>query len=162
MELIELLKKLKHVKAEPAYTRRSRFLILGEAVGLERPSRHPWQLILHSLQFGSAVALAGLLLVLIVGGFSAWRFLSPFQLSSLDPQSLRAEAQEVDIQIQLTNIAYPESLQNATSTVETALTPKTKEIKRQAEKQAEGLGLKPVTSTTKETSIDEALDRLSE
>ena len=73
-----------------------------------------------------------------------------------------AEAQAVDIQIQLTNIAYPESLENATSTAETALAPRAALIKQQAEKQAEGLGFKPVASTTKETSIDEALDRLSE
>src|SRR5271157_5112618 len=105
MDLLNLLKKLKNIEPDPRYTAESRSRIIGTS-----PSGvgGVWRAVLHSIQFGSAVALASVLLILIVGGFSAWQAFSPLKLSSLDPASLRAEAQAVDIQIQLTDIAYPE------------------------------------------------------
>jgi hypothetical protein len=167
MDLINLLKELKQIEADRAYTSRSRSLI----VGTSRPGgvAGVWRTVVHSIQFGSAVALASVLLILIVGGFSAWQAFSPFKLSSLDPASLRAEAQAVDIQIQLTDIAYPEpSLERgsstAVSTLPSAAAPAP--IKLQTPK---GAANGPALTTPDGTlaappaiGIDEALDRLAE
>ncbi|MEK7110922.1 MAG: hypothetical protein AAB867_03645, partial [Patescibacteria group bacterium] len=95
MELTELLKKIRTLKADSDYVRSSRAAIVGEAgwqTGTLRKSS-PWQVLVHGLQFGSAVTLASIFVVLVIGGFSTWKFLSPFRLASLDPVGLRAEAQ---------------------------------------------------------------------
>ncbi len=158
MDLIKLLQKLKAIKADPDYARMSREQLLNLSSGRTGVFRATWQFILHSLQFGSALALATILIMLIVGGFAAWKSVSHVELGSLNPASLRAEAEAIDVQIQLTNIVYnqPEGLE---TTRQTAITPKI----RKAEEQAKSLGLKPVSSSSAPTiTIDEALDRLSE
>ena len=59
---------------------------------------------MNALQSGSAIALTGALLFLLIGGFSIARFLETS--GGLDPYSLRAEAEAIDIQIQLAQLAY--------------------------------------------------------
>ena len=158
MDLIKLLQKLKAIKADPDYARMSRDQLLGlsnERTGLFRAT---WQFILHSLQFGSALALATILIMLIVGGFAAWKSVSHVKLGSLNLSSLQVEAEAIDVQIQLTNIVYsePEGLE---TTQQTAITPKI----LKAKEQAKSMSLKPVSSSSAPTiTIDEALDRLSE
>ncbi len=99
MELHEALKKLKEIKPDHEYAARSRNLLLRNyETRIARPA-NAWQFILQNLQAGSVMALAGILLLLVAGGFSNWTFLSPLGLSSLDPSSLRAEADAIDIQI---------------------------------------------------------------
>jgi hypothetical protein len=158
MELIELLQKLKTIKPAPHYSRLSRERILnlsGEKKGLFSAA---WQLILRSLQFGSALALATILIMLVVGGFAVWKSVSHVELGSLNPSSLRAEAEAIDVQIQLTNIVYPRQ-ENAKTTPQTAIFPKT----LRTEKISEGL-LEPAPSSSPAPTItiDEALDRLAE
>lgn len=152
MEILKLLEQLKRIEARPDYVRQSRYLILHKE---EKPVLSPGRFILQSLQFGSAVALASLLLIFIVGGLATWKFISPFKLTSLDPGSLRAEAEAIDIQIELTDIVYPDS--RGETTVESA-SPKAPEVKAQAKAEAEELGVRE----TEETSIEEALDLLAE
>ncbi|KKW45316.1 MAG: hypothetical protein A3A43_03150 [Candidatus Liptonbacteria bacterium RIFCSPLOWO2_01_FULL_56_20] len=163
MKLESVLKNLQHIEADRGYTKRSRNLILSS--GLPTFSfQNSWQVALRALQSGSAIALAGLLLVLTLGGFSAWQFLSPFQISSLDPASLKAEAQAIDIQVQLTQVSYYEPLpsEGVTSSIPVALRLEASAIKREAEAQAQNLGLKTATSSPSEPSIDETLERLGE
>jgi len=57
----------------------------------------------ESLSTGVAIVLAGALLIMVMGGFSS---LSPFNLKSLDPAGLKAEAEAIDIQIRLSNLDY--------------------------------------------------------
>lgn len=156
MELQELLKQFKRIEPDAGYTRRSRSLIV-EAPLPERPLLSPWRIFTHSLQLGSAIALVGVLLILVLGGFSSWKFLSPFRLSSLDPSSLQAEAQAIDVQIHLTDINYVEP-GNQTTTVKTALPAKAKQA---AEKEAQNLGLTSASSSQPLT-IDGVLDRLAQ
>ncbi len=165
MELTELLKKIQGLKAHPEYVRSSRARILGtdsrwQAETLPRPS--PWQVLLHGLQFGGAVTLASIFVILVIGGFSTWKFLSPFRLASLDPVGLRAEAQAVDIQIQLTNIDYSEPAEGAATTPKIAADAHAARVAELAK----NLGVNPPagepTSSNSAVTIDEALDRLAE
>jgi hypothetical protein len=160
MELIELLKKLQRIAPDDEYAVRSRTLILSTEPA-QRPLVRAWRLVLHSIQFGSAIALVSVLFILIIGGFSAWQLFSPFKLSSLDPASLRAEAQAIDIQIQLTDVAYsePSLVIGGTSTQSTAPSPATRRTKAPtASDQASSTG---GTATSTPIGIDDALDALS-
>ena len=164
MELTELLKKIRTLKADSDYVRSSRAAIVGEAgwqTGTLRKSS-PWQVLVHGLQFGSAVTLASIFVVLVIGGFSTWKFLSPFRLASLDPVGLRAEAQAVDIQIQLTNIDYSEPAGGAATTPKIAADAHAARVAELAK----NLGVDPLaggpTSSKPVVTIDEALDRLAE
>lgn len=165
MELFELLKNLKRIKADPVYIRRSRELFGGSIM----PKRSPWAIFKESLQVGSAIALAGILIILMLGGLSLSKLFSPFRLSSLDPAGLQAEAQAVDIQLELTKIAYSEPflnvellLKNQTTTIQNIAPPKNIKITKEAEKQAEDLGIKTPTSSVQDINLDQALDKLSE
>jgi len=165
MDLITIFKQLKRIEPDIDYTGRSRATILGSPRGGVAGA---WHIVLHSLQFGSAVALVAVLFLLVIGGFSAWKFFSPLKLSSLDPASLRAEAQAVDIQIQLTDVAYREPFPTSTtSTVESTVPTarQTKSAPKKAPVNDLGGALKNTVTpgtTAPAAGIDEALDRLAE
>lgn len=160
MEPIHLLKKLKEVSPDKAYTKRSRYAILETLPAAGRQT--PWQMLVHSLQFGSAVALAGVLLVLVLGGFSTWRFLSPFGLASLDPGSLKAEAEAIEAQIHLANVTYNDPAPEARlMTDPEAPVAEKGNAEKQAEQEAKSLGLVSVTSST-EMTLDDVLAKLAE
>jgi hypothetical protein len=161
MDIIKLLQKLKNIEADPEYTKMSRQRILNLSPERDGTFRTPWQFILHSLQFGSAVALATLLVVLTIGGLAAWESVSHIELSSLAPSNLKAEAEAIDVQIQLTDIVYSEPVGHST-TIPTIIVPKTDKIIEKIQKQAESLGLKPLPSPSSSMTIDEALDKLAD
>lgn len=104
MNLKTLFKQLKTIEPDAAYTARSRRTVLGLRDGHPVTAPTFWDIIVRGLTSGSSIALGGILLLIIAGAFSFSAFLSPFELSGLDPTGLRAEAQAVDIQIQLTDI----------------------------------------------------------
>lgn len=149
--IVQKLKRLQNIAPDAGYTRRSRSLIV-EAPITRKPIMSPWQVLVRGLEFGSAIALTAALLLVILGGFSAWKAVSPFQLGSLDPASLRAEAEAVDIQIELTNLAYPEAAPSAASPESTVMTTRTPEAPAAVE----------ATSSPEKVSVDEALDILAE
>ncbi len=164
MDHLNLLKKFKKVKPDADFSARSRNMILNTEP-LERPAgfgwqkySSPWQVIIQGLEFGSTIALAGIVLALILGGVSAWRFLSPLHLEGLDPSALQAEAQAVDMQLELARIHYNEPA--TTSGTTTLPIAKPEAVKKAAKDQAKDMGLAPASST--EPSLEEALDRLSE
>ncbi len=100
MNSLEILKKLKEIAPERYYTERSRAQILST----EQPRRlSPWKIFAESLEAGSAMVLAGALLILILGGFSGINVLN---IASLNPTSLKAEADAIDMQIELTDLSY--------------------------------------------------------
>jgi len=157
MDLFKLLKQLKNIEPDRDFKERSRYLIL-ETSGPRQKTVSGW--LLHNLGNAAALALGSLLLLLMMGSFSAWTIFSPARLSALDPASLRAEAQAIDIQIQLTNLGY--SLTSSTAglnetTPATAAPQKTITINNQ--KLQITISSSSATGTI---SIDEALDRLSE
>ena len=176
MELIELLKKLKNLKAHPDYTRKSRQLIMSQEKNAwpapynlsEARQRRPGFSLKHFaanlFQSGSAIAMTAMLLFLVFGSFSLWKIFSPANPIAIELTGLQAEAQAIDIQIQLTNIAYQEpiALENKTSTVPFAHPkPVSVVLDPKVEQEAKNLGLTPTGSSTS-VLINEALDNLAE
>ncbi len=161
MDILKLLKKLKQIEADSGYTRRSRLLILQSKPNVSPLPITFSRILVNSLQMGTTVVLTGLLIVLILGGFSAGRFLTPFRLSSLDPESLRAEANAIDIQVKLIGPAYPgidflESLINETSTIAVLETPsKDKTFDTPKKDDVES------NASSTEVTLEEALETLS-
>lgn len=114
MQLHELLKQLKKIEPDPDYTRKSRLLILGNE---PLPGRSPFmRFLVHNLQFGAAVAVMAVVLFLIFGGSPLFNAITPFKGSALDPTSLKAEAQDIDIQVQLAKLSYQETNASAALT----------------------------------------------
>lgn len=110
MELFEILKQCKLVKPDEAFTDKSRRAILASSqfeshvsMGVFKTQRF----IFRFIETGAALALAGLFIVLIMGGFSGTA-IAPVRFSAIDPKTLRAEAQEIDAQIELASLNYSE------------------------------------------------------
>ena len=155
MELHDIFKNLKEIRPDADYARRSRHLVLSSKGEISRPISAR-QFFSQITQTGPAFALAVVLLFLIAGGVSTSNYLSPITLRSLDPVSLRAEADAIDIQIQLMSIGYAEP-RNITSTIESVGI----NIKKQATEIAKTLGIASPTPTSSIT-IDEALSKLAQ
>ena len=161
MEILDIFKKFKQMNPDADYTKRSRSFIVETPFVVASPLTSPWRAFMQSLQFGSAIALVGATVILIVGGFSSWKFLSPFRMANLDIATLRAEAEAVSIQVELTDINYRENNKPpASASASTTATTK-KVVSPQISAAAEELGLTPATSS-ESLSIEEALDKLSE
>ena len=124
---------------------------------------------LHMLETGAAVALVGFFIFMLAGSFSPTRSISPIQYSVIDPQGLYAEAQAIDMQIQLADIEYPQVTSTAAGSM--VATPAAL-----AKVFAAALGAQPTssvstpaatadesTSTASSTtlSVDQALQQLS-
>ena len=60
------------------------------------------------IETGAAVALAGFFILILTGSFSPTSSIAPIQYSVIDPQGLHAEAQAIDMQIQLADVEYPQ------------------------------------------------------
>lgn len=166
MELTELLKKLKKLEPDAGYARKSRHLIMSRRESAPREFLFG-HFVSSIFQSGSAIVMTAMVLFLVFGSFSLWKLLSPGSPVAIDLAGLQAEAQAIDIQIQLANVAYrePDSLQNKTSTVPFAdeATPSNNvppALGPQAEEEAKNLGLAPAGSSTG-ALIDEALDILA-
>ncbi len=168
MNLESLLSQLKRIEPREEYAAHSRTEILSRERSVKK---RVWYFFLQGLHAGSAIVLAGILFVLVFGGFSLIRYITPFRISSLDPATIRAEAKAIDIQIQLADLNYqePSHVQIVQTTQRVFATPDAQlaEIKKEAEAQAKTLGLPAgtVTSTASSTesfSIDQALQKLSE
>ncbi len=171
MDLLTIFKNLKKIEPDQEYSLRSKRLILA----IPPPRRlSGWQILLESIQSGATLVLTGILLIFLLGGFSVWKSLRPFQFESLDLKSLRAEAQAIDIQIELTKLTYTESTSTGLSVTTQALPQKEEkiappeikeEIKPEVQKQAEDLGLKVPSSSATSPELplgpDEALLELS-
>lgn len=118
MNLFDILKQFKNIEPDPVFKENSKRAILASesmasATHRSRAQRTIWKVI----EIGAAVALIGFFVLLITGTFSTSKF-APVQYSAIDPQSLRAEAQAIDIQIQLANLNYSEP--SAESTMQVA------------------------------------------
>lgn len=166
MELTELLKKLKKIEPNADYARKSRHIIMSREKN-ERVVFSFKHFAANLFQSGSAIVMTAMVLFLVFGSFSLWKLFAPASPVAIDLSGLQAEAQAIDIQIQLANVAYrePELLQNKTSTVPFAHpsapeknTPPVLDPK--VEQEAKNLGLTPTGSSTG-ALINEALDALS-
>jgi hypothetical protein len=112
MNLFETLKQFKNITPDSNFSATSKRAILAT-----QPATPLWtarRTILRLLETGVAVALTGFFVLLVTGAFSGSK-LEPVQYSAIDPQSLHAEADAIDMQIQLANLNYSEA--SAESTV---------------------------------------------
>ncbi|MEK7608844.1 MAG: hypothetical protein AAB495_04670 [Patescibacteria group bacterium] len=156
MEIQEILKQFKTIEPRRAYTEHSRSEILLVRVDNARKKQSGMFRVFGEIfQSVSAIVLTSVAIILVFGGFSVWRLIRP-GLLALDPAGLRAEAQAIDIQIQLAGVEYREStiaeVENSSGgSGVLSIVPASSDTDE-----------KDVPSSTKPISIDEALEALLE
>lgn len=164
MNLFELLKQFKHIEPDAAFSASSKRAILAQAELKETLTSR--RIIFNIFEAGAAVALTGFFILVLTGALSNSRF-APVQFSAIDPQGIRAEAQAIDIQIELANVAY-QGAASGESTVSAAEPQTTGDLPvPSAPKTAASLAAPTDTATatsssTSTVSIDQALQSLSE
>src|ERR1700691_4074612 len=103
MNLFETLKEFKNVSPDPTFSETSKRVILATT------PRERWSIgrvFAHVIETGIAVALTVFFILVIAGQFSNVPYVSPTRFSVVNPETLSAEAQAVDIQIQLADVVY--------------------------------------------------------
>ncbi|MEK7187823.1 MAG: hypothetical protein AAB691_03190 [Patescibacteria group bacterium] len=156
--LEHILKKLKHIEPEQHYADRS----LHTIVMTPRTSRASWFsfTFFRVAEYGAAVALVGLLLVVMLGNSSLVTTFSPIQSNSLSSGGLRAEAEAIDIQIKLLDLDYEES---SSTLIKKSTTPiLRKKTSRQVIAPLETTTSTIANESTTPPTVDEVLDLLAE
>lgn len=169
MDILTTLKKMRYVESNPQYRARSRRVVLAIAPPRTRGEIF-WSWIVGNIESGASLAMAGLCLFLVFAGFSLWKSFSPLGISRLDLAALRAEAQAIDIQIQLAGLEY----QGSTQPIVLPSLPKSasETVTKKAEippaplpgsvKENQSIVPEEKSSSTAPLSLDEALLELSE
>ena len=123
MKLSDVFKQFKNIQPDADFSRRSRTEILLSPQNERRTMRGVFAF-LHVIETGAAVALVGFFILILTGSFSPTRSIAPIQYAVIDPAGLHAEAQAIDMQIQLADIVYPQVTSTAVATpaVSVALT----------------------------------------
>ena len=116
MKLFDILKQFKNIEPDAEFSKRLRTEILLSPQPERRTLRGVFTF-LHMLETGTAVALVGFFIFMLAGSFSPTRSVSPIQYSVIDPAGLYAEAQAIDMQIQLADIEYPQVTSTAAGTM---------------------------------------------
>jgi hypothetical protein len=169
MKLFDILKQFKTIEPDAEYTQRSRTEILLSPPSKRTATRGVF-VFLHVLETGAALVLAGFFILILTGSFSGAHSISPIQYAVIDPTGLHAEADAIDMQIQLANVDYPQvtSTIPATSGTTTPAALKAVFSKTLATQSTSSVSTPPVatgtaTSTASSSlSIDQALQKLSE
>jgi hypothetical protein len=107
MKLFDILKQFKNIEPDADFSRRSRAEILLSPQNERRTMRGIFAF-LHVIETGAAVALIGFFILILTGSFSPTSSIAPIQYSVIDPQGLHAEAQAIDMQIELADVEYPQ------------------------------------------------------
>lgn len=169
MKLSDLLKQFKHIEPDPQFSERSK----REVLLSPRPEQGTMRGVfafLHILETGAAVVLAGFFILILTGSFSPARSVAPIQYSVVDPEGLHAEAQAIDMQIQLANLAYPQTTSTASAGGSNVIAPAALKNAFEVVLGAPSTSSTPTTGTASATtstattttlSIDAALQRLS-
>lgn len=171
MKLSDTLKQFKNIQPDEGFARRSRAEILLAPQVEHRTMRGVFAF-LHVIEAGAAVALAGFFILILTGSFSPTRSIAPIQYAVIDPAGLHAEAQAIDMQIQLADIQYPQvtSTSVVTPAASVALT---KAFAAALSAASSSSGAAAATSTpaasssststaTTSLSVDQALQQLSQ
>ena len=172
MKIFESLQQLRAIEPDPGFVEKSKRMVLMSPQKAE-PSigMRGIFVFLHTIETGAALVLVGFFILLVTGSFSGTKYLAPVQYSVIDPGGLHAEADAIDMQIQLADISYVEVTSTAEST--TAITGVAGVSARlgvlkgakspKAVAGAIGNGTGSASSTGSSTlSIDEALKQLSQ
>ncbi len=167
MEIKDFIKQLKSVEPDPSFAASSKRAILAllPAEPALRGVPRFRATILKIIETGAAVALTGFFILLITGAFSDTGLVP--QYGALNPNALQAEAQAIDIQIQLANLNYAEALPQANeSTLQIATnTPAATAALRAATGAAVSTGAAASSSAGAQTTtvtIDQALQGLAQ
>lgn len=167
MNLLETLKEFKNISPDPAFTEKSKRAVLAT---MPRERLSIGRVFAHIIETGIAVALTVFFILVIAGQFSNVPYVSPTRFSVVNPETLSAEAQAVDIQIQLANVTYQEPTTTIAIAQTTPQAPAASAIiparlgmasAASSSTSAEGEGSSTATST-QTVSIDEALKALSQ
>lgn len=166
MKLFDILKQFKTIEPDAQFTARSKREILFSP----RPERRTMRGVfafLHVLETSAAVVLAGLFILVLTGSFSGGGSVAPIQYSVIDPAGLHAEAQAIDMQIQLANIDYPQATATAQSTIATGthmnFAPTKLPTVGIPSATSSNIQIAGATSTTSSSvSVDDALKQLSQ
>ncbi len=109
MNLFETIKQFKNIEPDPGFTEKSKRMVLASPQKAEPSiSMRGIFIFLHTIETGAALVLVGFFILLVTGSFSGTKYLAPVQYSVIDPGGLHAEADAIDMQIQLANISYAE------------------------------------------------------
>lgn len=118
MKLFDLLKQFKNIEPDAEFSQRARTeILLSPQVG--RRTFAGVFTFLHMVETGTAVAVVGFFIFILTASFAPTSGVAPIQYAVIDPAGLHAEAQAIDMQIQLANVEYPQ----VTSTAGIAGTP---------------------------------------
>ena len=152
--LLETLKQFKNITPDPAYKESSKRAVLAT---MPRERWSAWRSVAAIFETGVAVALAVFFILVVTGQLSGNSYVSPVQFSAIDPKTLNAEAQAVDIQIQLANVAYQES--STTTHQDTLINASTPQMVIITSTTEASPSSTPAPATV---SVDQALKALSE
>lgn len=164
MKLSDILKQFKTIEPDAQFTQRSKREVLMSP-RTERPTTRAIFTFLHAIETSAAVVLAGFFILVLTGSFSGAHSIAPIQYAVIDPAGLHAEAQAIDMQIQLANIDYPQTTSTVGSTIATGTALKIAFVKPITAAALSSTSTVPVvvTSTPSSTlSIDQALEKLSQ
>jgi hypothetical protein len=118
MNLFETLKQFKNIEPDSAYKEKSKRMVLATERVAVAPRRGLsfGRSIAAILETGIAVALSVFFILVVSGRVTNAPYLSPAQFSVINPDTLQAEAQAIDIQIELAQVAYTIGSSTAEST----------------------------------------------
>ena len=115
MNLFDKLKQLKLIEPDASFTERSRRDILATPQPIfPVGGLTPWRVFVRIFEVGVAGGLVALFILIMTSGI-ANSPLTPVPFSAVNPDALHAEAQAVDIQIQLARLAYEASRATGTA-----------------------------------------------
>jgi len=171
MKLFDILKQFKNIQPDAEFSQRTRTEILLSPQSERRTMRGVFAF-LHIVETGVAVVLAGFFILILTGSFSPTRSISPIQYAVIDPQGLHAEAQAIDMQIQLADVEYPQVTSTAAGSTVASPAALTKVFAAALGTQSTSSASTPVattegststasTTTSTTLSVDEALQQLS-
>jgi len=109
MNLFETLRQFKTIEPDSSFAEKSKRAILAYPQNIP-PMTSPFRSVLQFIETGAAVTLAGFFIILITGVLSDSTSIAPVQYSVIDPAGLHAEAQAIDMQIELAKVAYTEGV----------------------------------------------------
>ncbi|MEK9173593.1 MAG: hypothetical protein AAB594_03425 [Patescibacteria group bacterium] len=160
MDLIKSLRKLNKIQPDQEYSRKSRLVVLNTQQLPPTPSAFRL-LAISSARFTTALAIVAIFILVVVGGFSINKTGDEI-ISGLDLRGLRAEAQAIDIQIELTRVVYEEGEETEKAiVVAKKISPSTKGGDSATLDAEEILKAIDESTSTEVTTIDAILEKIS-
>ncbi|MDD5431089.1 MAG: hypothetical protein PHP03_02605 [Candidatus Pacebacteria bacterium] len=157
-KIIEILKQLKLIEPEQEFKTRSLNVILGAP---QIQGSFIMKKFFESVKFGATLSLACFFILVVIGGISVLREISPANLASLNTETINKEYNASDIRITLSEINYySDSLDKVAMALTEAIKNKPEHLDSVViEQEIEGIG----ASIEEETkNLDDILNDLSQ